>query len=166
MRLNLSYSQAAQDITSTGSALSLVSTSVAVFGPSAVADVSSNLNWADRIKTEISKFKKSNSCSPSKPNASTNTLVNTGRGKNNIKPDLNAQGPHSVFKRDPLTGKITNYKTYKQNPKNPTGYDEFLGYDGVGKPHKNPVTGEDLMPHVHDKTVPGRVRSPYLHEIP
>lgn len=36
-----------------------------------------------------------------------------------------------VYSRDPLTGKITNYKTYEQNSKNPTGYDEILGYDGV-----------------------------------
>lgn len=77
---------------------------------------------------------------------------NTGRGRNNIKPDLDAQGSHSVFKRDPNTGEITNYKTYEPNPKNPSGFDEVIGYDGVGKSHANPVTGEDLMPHVHDKT--------------
>ena len=92
--------------------------------------------------------------------------VNTGRGKNNIIPDTNAQGGHSVYKRDPNNGKITNYKTYEPNPKNPSGFDEVIGYDGVGKSHKNPVTGEDLMPHIHDKSVPGKVRAPRLDEIP
>lgn len=44
--------------------------------------------------------------------------MNTGRGKNKIKPDPSAQGDHSAFKRDSKTDKITNYKTYKKNPKN------------------------------------------------
>ncbi len=38
--------------------------------------------------------------------------------------------------------------------------------NGIGSPHTNPVTLEDLMPHVHDKTVPGKVRAPYPGEIP
>lgn len=92
--------------------------------------------------------------------------VNTGRGKNSIKPDTKAQGAHSVYKRDPNTGNITNYKTYEPNPKNPSGFDEIIGYDGVGKPHVNKATGESLIPHVHDKTVPGGVRAPYPYEIP
>lgn len=92
--------------------------------------------------------------------------VNTGRGKNNLKPDTNAQGAHSVYKRDSNTGKITNYKTYEPNPKNPSGFDDIIGYDGVGRPHVNKATGESLMPHVHDKTVPGGVRAPYPYEIP
>lgn len=94
------------------------------------------------------------------------SIKRTGRGKNKISPDLNATGDHSVFKTDPVTGKITNYRTYKVNPKNPTEFDEVKGYDGAGKPHKNPVTLESLMPHVHDKTVPGKVREPYPWEIP
>ncbi len=94
------------------------------------------------------------------------TVVNTGRGKNKIKPDTNAQGAHSVYKRDPNTGEITNYKTYKPNPQNPSGFDEVIGYDGVGAPHKNPITGEDLLPHIHDKSVPGKVRKPTPDEIP
>ncbi len=39
-------------------------------------------------------------------------------------------------------------------------------YDGVGKPHTNPVTEEQLMPYVHDKNVPGEVRKPEDWEIP
>ena len=35
----------------------------------------------------------------------------------------------------------------------------------MGASHTNSVTGEDLMPHVHDKSVPGKVRSPRPEEI-
>lgn len=41
-----------------------------------------------------------------------------------------------------------------------------LGYDGIGSPHTNKVTGEDLMPHAHDPSVPRGVRVPYPDEIP
>nr|WP_236671933.1 pre-toxin TG domain-containing protein [Enterococcus sp. BWB1-3] len=88
------------------------------------------------------------------------------RHANKIKPDPDATGEHDVFKCDPDTGEITNYKEYKPNPKNPSGFDEVKGYDGVGKPHTNKTTGEKLMPHVHDKTVPGGVRVPRPDEIP
>ncbi len=55
---------------------------------------------------------------------------------------------------------------YDINPKNLSGFDEILGYDGIGKPHKNPVTGEYLMQHMHDDTVPGKVRIPNPNEVP
>ena len=59
-------------------------------------------------------------------------LVHNGcRSKNKLKPDLNAQGDHTVFKRGP-DGSINKYATYKQNPKNPTGFDEVLRFDSVG----------------------------------
>ena len=48
---------------------------------------------------------------------------------------------------------------------NDLGY-EVIGYDGVGKAHQNSATGEDLIPHVHDKTVPGDLRKPNIDEIP
>ena len=89
-----------------------------------------------------------------------------GRSKNNLKPNPNAQGAHSTFKRDPKTGKITNYKTWKPNPRNPKGFDEVKGYDGVGEPHFNKFTKRDYMPHIHDKTTPGGVREPQPWEIP
>ena len=78
----------------------------------------------------------------------------------------NATGDHVVYKKDPVTGEITKYTVYKTNPRNPTGFDEVIRYDGVGEQHYNPVAMEDLMPHVHDKTAPGKVRPPYLDEIP
>ena len=89
-----------------------------------------------------------------------------GRGKNNIRPNSNATGKHAVYKPDSVTGKITNYKVYDINSQNPSGFDEILGYDGVGKPHVNKVTGEKLLPHVHDKNCIGGVRRPLPGEIP
>lgn len=86
--------------------------------------------------------------------------------KNNIKPNPNAVGSHSVIKTNPSTGKVTNYKTYKPNPQNPSGFDEILGFDGVGTPHINKATKVLLMPHVHDATIPGGVRVPNPGEIP
>ena len=71
-----------------------------------------------------------------------------------------------MYKLDPETGKITNYKVYKVNSKNPTGFDEVVGYDAAGAFHTNKVTKEDLMPHVHDKTFPGDLRKPNADEIP
>ncbi len=95
-----------------------------------------------------------------------NVSRNTGRGKNHITPNSNATGDHVVYKKDPVTGEITKYTVYKTNPRNPIGFDEKISYHGVGEPHYNPVTMEELMPHVHDKTAPGKVRPPYLDEIP
>ena len=91
---------------------------------------------------------------------------NVGRRKNKITPNSNATGDHVVYKKDPVTGEITKYTVYKTNPRNPTGFDEKISYHSVGDPHYNPVTMEDLMPHVHDKTAPEKVRAPYLDEIP
>jgi hypothetical protein len=93
----------------------------------------------------------------------------TGKGKNNLKPDPNAEGyPHSTFKTDPETGKITNYEIYKSNPQNPsTGVERVIRYDGQGQKHINKKTGEKVeTPHVHDKSVPGGVRKPYPYEVP
>ena len=52
------------------------------------------------------------------------------------------------------------------NPQNPSGFQEVKGYDGIGTPHTNKTTGEKLMPHVHDKSVPGGVRAPETWEVP
>ena len=59
----------------------------------------------------------------------------SGRAKNKIKPDITANSPHSVYKRDLDTGQITNYKTDELNPHNPSGFQEIKGYDGVGESH-------------------------------
>ena len=86
-------------------------------------------------------------------------LVHNGscRSKNNLKPDPDAQGAHTTFKRGP-DGTIEHYATYKTNPRNPSGFDEVLRYDGVGKPHNNVPT-----PHIHKGKI---VKSANPWEIP
>ena len=91
----------------------------------------------------------------------------SGRAKNNLKPNPKAKGDHVSYKVDPDTGEIINYKVYRKNPQNPSGFDEVIGYDGVGSGHTNSVTGEKVpTPHVHDKNAPGKIRPPYSNEIP
>lgn len=88
-----------------------------------------------------------------------NVLVhNDCRGKNKLKPDPDAKGPHTTYKRDPVSKKITNYATYKPNPLNPSGFDEVLRFDGVGASH-----GGIPTPHVH---IGGNVRPAFPWEIP
>ena len=94
------------------------------------------------------------------------TTQKASRVKNKIRPHPNAKCDHVVYKTDPTTGKITNYKVYKVNSKNPTGFDEIVGYDGVGKAHRNKATKEALLPHVHDGNTPGQLRKPNIDEIP
>ena len=88
-----------------------------------------------------------------------NVLVhNACKGKNKLKPNPEAQGAHTVFKRDPVTGKITNYATYEPNPMNPSGFDEVLRFDGIGKAHAG-------VPTSHVPTFQG-VRPALPWEIP
>ena len=94
------------------------------------------------------------------------TTQKASRIKNKIHPHPNAKCDHVVYKTDPTTGKITNYRVYKVNSKNPTGFDEIIGYDGVGRVHKNKVTNEELMPHIHDDKISGQLRKPNIEEIP
>lgn len=78
-----------------------------------------------------------------------------------MKPDPNAKGPHTTFSRDPKTGQVNHYATYDPNPLNPTGFDEVLRYDGVGKAH-----GGIPTPHIEGKSIPGGVRAAFPWEIP
>ena len=82
---------------------------------------------------------------------------NSCRSTKKLKPDSNAQGAHSTFKRGP-NGTVEHYATYKPNPKNPTGFDEVLRYDGVGKSHGGVPT-----PHIHEHNI---VRPANPWEIP
>ena len=92
-----------------------------------------------------------------------------GKGDNNLKPDPRAYGkPHSTFKKDPVTGKTTNYETYAVNENVPkTGLVREKRYDGTGGTHMNKVTKQYVdTPHVHDKNTPGDIRKPDPDEIP
>ena len=93
--------------------------------------------------------------------------VYSSRSKNDLAPDPDATGPHSTFKRDPLTGKVTNYETYRpqSNPNNPNPWEKIMRYDGVGKAHRETETGNYIQPHVH-YYIENRVHQPSGFEIP
>lgn len=92
---------------------------------------------------------------------------NTCRSINDLRPDPSATGPHSTFKRDPVTGEVTNYATWQQNPYNNNNWQREKRYDGVGAPHAEYGTYEPILPHVHDPSVSKKyVRRPKDWEIP
>lgn len=92
----------------------------------------------------------------------------TGRNKNKLEPHPEAVGPHSTFKRDPKTGKVTNYETYQAqtNPQNPNPFQLEKRYDGAGGGHYIPSLGRKVLPHVHDATAEDGVREPTAEETP
>ena len=90
-------------------------------------------------------------------------------GAGRIRPDPKASGAHSVFKRDPQTGSITHYETYRPqtNPQNPNPWELVKRYDAIGRARYNKATDTWVpTPHVNDPTVPGGVRPAMPHEIP
>ncbi|MBA3722214.1 MAG: hypothetical protein H0W88_07425 [Parachlamydiaceae bacterium] len=91
-------------------------------------------------------------------------------GRKKFKPDPDAEGGHTAIRRDPETGEITHYETYKPqtNPKNPNAWETEKRYDGKGnQEHFNKAEGKYIPePHVHDPSYPGGVRPAYLDEIP
>ena len=136
--------------------------SIEVTGPTAVA--SAGLIGLGAVETLIGgnmavnardNMKDGNSSS----NSSDSSSGNTGRGKNNLKPNEDAKGDHSSFRTD-KNGKTTNYSTYTKNSKNPSGFQETKRVDVTGKPHGNVPT-----PHVKE---PGskQVRPATKDELP
>lgn len=89
------------------------------------------------------------------------------RHQNDLRPDPKAIGPHSTFKRDPATGRITNYETYRPqtNPNNLNPWERILRYDGIGKPHPDTATKQYILPHIHDY-INKIVRAAFGIEIP
>ena len=80
-----------------------------------------------------------------------------------LKPNPNATGAHTAIKRDPDTGKVTHYETYKPqiDPRNPNQWESEKRYDGQGKGDQNKSFKEKIeTPHVHDPNYPGGVRYP------
>jgi len=84
--------------------------------------------------------------------------VSKTKSDNKLKPSSEATGDHSTFKKDGK-GKTTNTATYKQNPKNPSGFDEVKRVDVKGKSHNSVKT-----PHVHEPKKPVRPAKP--NELP
>jgi RHS repeat-associated protein len=84
-----------------------------------------------------------------------------------VMPDTTAQGPHTVWKEDPVTGEITRHETWTPNPKNPTGWDSVQSTDLRGRPHRNSQTGQPVPPpHTQGNNIPGGVRPALPSEIP
>lgn len=89
-----------------------------------------------------------------------------------LEPDPRAQGAHTVFKRDPKTGKVTKDETYKQksNPNDPNRWESEKRVDTqYAQPHThfNKATQQPVpTPHVHEKTTPGGVRPARPDELP
>ncbi|MCB1119551.1 MAG: RHS repeat-associated core domain-containing protein, partial [Chlamydiia bacterium] len=84
-------------------------------------------------------------------------------GRNRFVPDANASGAHTVFRKDPLTNKVTHYETYRPqtNPFDPKPWESIKRYDGPQHPHKHynkNLREEILTPHVHDPSCPGGIR--------
>jgi RHS repeat-associated protein len=92
--------------------------------------------------------------------------------RNRFRPNTLAEGAHSVFRKDPLTNKITKYETFipQTNPRNPCPWESLKRFDGeigIEGRHYNKVLREYVnTPHVHDVHAPGGVRYPEPWEIP
>ncbi|MCC5832531.1 MAG: RHS repeat-associated core domain-containing protein [Chlamydiales bacterium] len=98
--------------------------------------------------------------------------TNTGRNKNWLQPDSQAEGAHSVFRRDSATGKVSHYATYRPqtNPYDPKPWESVLRFDGATfntEGHFNKYLQKYIPePHMHDPYYPGGVRSAFSWEIP
>jgi hypothetical protein len=93
----------------------------------------------------------------------------SGGGRMKLGPNPQARGPHTVFRRDPTTKKVSHYETFERqgNPRNPAPWESIKRVDVVGKPHFNKRTGEHVpTPHVHEKGAPGGVRPARPEELP
>ncbi len=91
--------------------------------------------------------------------------------RNRFSPDSNASGAHTVFRKDPLTNKISKYETYRpqSNPLDPKAWESVKRYDGyqVNEIHFNKILQKQIQtPHVHDPLTPGGIRPAELWEMP
>jgi hypothetical protein len=92
--------------------------------------------------------------------------------RNTFVADVNASGAHTVFRKDPLSGKITHYEMFRPqtNLRNPNAWESVKRFDNSGKfkqSHFNKVLDKHIFePHIHDPTFPGGVRPAHLWEIP
>jgi len=94
----------------------------------------------------------------------------SGRQKNFLEPDPNAQGSHSTFRRNEQ-GQVTTHEEWKQNPHNPSGFDSVkrtdTQYYSREHSHYNKQTGQDVsIPHTQGKNIPGGIRPANPDELP
>ncbi|RME55537.1 MAG: hypothetical protein D6790_15930, partial [Caldilineae bacterium] len=101
--------------------------------------------------------------------AATAAAGGAGRGGTKLKPDPAAQGPHTTFKRDPQTGRVTGHAEWDAAG-NPVKRTDVTG--AAHRPVKTPHTHEYGPPNVNPatgKSYPGnevRVRPATPDEIP
>ena len=96
----------------------------------------------------------------------------TSGSRKRFAPDVNATGAHTVFRRDPVTGRVTHYETYKPqtNPFNPKPWESVLRFDGIStntEGHFNKILRQYIPePHIHEPRFPGGIRPANPWEIP
>lgn len=119
--------------------------------------------------SHVEEDAKKNHSSGSPKDSNNKNLRKIGKRKN-FQPDPSAEGSHSVYKRNPKTGSITKYETYRlqTNPNNPKPWEIVKRYDGPpSDSHYNKVIYKYVdPPHVHDSACPGGVRPARALEIP
>ncbi|WP_326797252.1 DUF6531 domain-containing protein [Streptomyces sp. NBC_01808] len=78
---------------------------------------------------------------------------NGGKGrKKGLRPDPNATGPHTTFRRDASTGRVVHYAEWapQSNPKNPAPWEMVKRADMQGQPHFDKTTGQVIpTPHIN-----------------
>ena len=81
-----------------------------------------------------------------------------GRAKNKLRPDPDAQGPHSTFKRDPATGRVSGHAEWDAKG-NPVKRTDVTGrrHGGVDTPHRHEYGPPNTNPET-GQTHPGRTR--------
>ncbi|MFI0436064.1 MAG: RHS repeat-associated core domain-containing protein [Parachlamydiaceae bacterium] len=99
------------------------------------------------------------------------TGIATKSGRNRFIPDSNANGAHTVFRKDPLTGKLSHYETYRPqtNLRNPNPWESVKRYDGPQHEHyhfNKAIKKRVYAPHIHDPYYPGGIRTPFEWELP
>ncbi len=103
------------------------------------------------------------------PTAKPDTETKKKNPRANMDPDPAAEGDHTTIKRDPVTGKIKNYETFRpqSNPRNPNPWETVKRYDNIGEGHHNKHFDQKINnPHIHDKGWPGGIREPQPWELP
>ena len=95
-------------------------------------------------------------------------LATMGRARTSkVEPIADADGPHTTWKNDPVSGEITRHETWAPNSRNPTGWDSVQSTDIKGAPHINKETGIAIpTPHTQSKDISGGVRPATQNEIP
>lgn len=84
---------------------------------------------------------------------------------NKAEPVSDADGPHSTWKEDPVTGQKTRVETWVPNPQNPSGWDSGGATDVTGRPHYDKATGQ-YIPAPHTHLPDGTTRPATPDEIP